>query len=160
MDRLTVPVAQPASAPTAPVTRWSTGVVTEATGVVVLVTGVVGICLTNGEVDLTTGETTLTTGEAGRADLVAGTTDAARPESGEEGLVTGAASAEPANTVERTNAKNMPAKMATMTIAGRRILWSGTGGTMSGGSPDRSSTHPWARPVIYHIQCWIKHSLQ
>lgn len=109
---------------------------TEATGVVELVTEVIGIRLTIDDVDLTTGETTLTTGEAGRMDLVAGATDATRPECGEEGPVTGAASAEPASRVERTNAKNMPAKAATTSSAGRRSLCSGTGGTLSGGGPE------------------------
>jgi hypothetical protein len=128
-DRLTVPTTWLTSGLVAAVTPRSAGVVTDVTtSAAVLVTGVTGIPLTGDDVDVGRRE-------AGMGCVLAGSTDVARAGVEEERPVTGAAFAEPASTVDRTNAKNMPAKMAMTRNASRRNLRSRTGRSMPEGSP-------------------------
>jgi hypothetical protein len=134
-DRLIVPATWLTRGLTAAVMLRSAGVVTESTtSAAELVTDVIGIPMTGDDVDVGTGETGIT-GETGMGCVLAGFIDVARAGIGKERPVTGAAFAEPASTVDRTNAKNMPAKMAMTTNASRRILRLRTGRSMPGGRP-------------------------
>lgn len=141
IDRLTVFATRVTIGRTAKDTSWTTGVAIEVTGLVRFATEVTGMRL----------DVELAIEERCRVTVPAGTTDPTCPARGEEGSVSGAALAEPASNVDRTKVKNMPAKMAMMTNAGRgslRLCWGGSdvgpcNGTVGSGT---------VTSAIYHFE--------